>query len=216
MLAFASVFLIFVFVAAVLVAVFSGFVVRAYRLTRRPWLVSFCFGFALLEVSFLFVLLNRYIGETSFLYHGTLWVHQVIQTAGFGLIAATYYLKDRILSARRSFLFGVLYVAVLGVSLALYFAAPGRTVRSMTDEYVYGIGLALVAYSLSKALRGTGAGTGRAVLVPSGFGAFAVGQAAWVYWGITDADAALLLAGLSLPLGLALLTATVLKIWRGR
>lgn len=219
MLAFANAIFVLFALAAGLVAWFSTFVLRAYRMTRAPWLLSFCLGFALLDISFLFVLLNRLLGETRALYHGTLWVHLVIQTAGFGLIAATYHLKDREASARRLALFAIAYVSALPLVLGLYFALPARIAfeaRSMSDEYVYAIGLALVIYAVAKAARRTPIEAGPALLVPAGFAALAAGQISWVYWGLTDADAAFLVAGISLPLGLALLTAMALKIWRER
>lgn len=215
---YANEFLVLLSIAAALTAVFSVFVLRAYRLTGRVWLLSFCLGFALLEVSFLFVLFNRFFGKGA-LYSGTLWVHQVIQTAGFGFIAATYYMKDRDLPVRRLGLFAGVCVAALIVALILYFAMPADMAISLqmwTDEYLYGAGLGLVAYALSKAAKGIAAGPRRTILVPAGFSAFAIGQISWVYWGITDAGNALLLAGSSLPFGLALLTATVVMIWRGR
>jgi hypothetical protein len=220
MLEYANAIFVLLALAAGLGAWFSTFVLRAYRMTRAPSLLGFCLGFALLEVSFLFVLLNRLYGETRALYHGTLWVHLVIQTAGFGLIAATYNLKERETTAGRLVLFAVAYVIALAAGLGFYFALPtvtARDVRMMSDEYVYAIGFVLAAYALAKAARGTSIKAGgRALLVPAGFAALAAGQVSWVYWGLTDLDAAFLVAGISLPLGLALLTATAWRIWRER
>jgi hypothetical protein len=219
MLEYANTIFVLLALAAGLGAWFSTFVLRAYRMTRAPSLLGFVLGFALLEVSFLFVLLNRWFGETRVLYHGTLWVHLVIQTAGFGLIAATYSLRDRESTAGGLALFAVAYVLALASGLGFYFALPAMTargIRMMSDEYVYAIGFLLAAYALVKAARGTSIKAGRSLLVPAGFAALAVGQVSWVYWGITDADAAFLVAGVSLPLSLALLTATAWKIWRER
>lgn len=114
-------------------------------------------------------------------------------------------------------MFGGLSSVVLAATLLLYFVAPAPTeasIRAATAPYVYAIGFGLVAYALFRAAR-SAVPAGKSVLVPTGFGALAVGQLSWVYWGVTDANAALLLAGAALPVGLALLTATVLFIWRG-
>jgi hypothetical protein len=94
--------------------------------------------------------------------------------------------------------------------------------RGIIALYLYAIGLGLLAYIIYNVLETftrTSQKTSQkksysSFFIPAGFGTLAIGQALWVYWGITDAGLALLLANLLLVIGLALLTVSVAIIWR--
>ncbi|MDQ3967712.1 MAG: hypothetical protein M3275_04865, partial [Thermoproteota archaeon] len=59
------------------------------------FLIAFFLGFLLLESSFTFVLINRLVGHTGILYHGTFWIQEILQTAAFAFMASAYYFKNK-------------------------------------------------------------------------------------------------------------------------
>ena len=85
LLPYADLFSVLQILVVFLVGTILFFTLKAYRITNYSFLIAFFIGFVLLEISFTFVLLNRLFGQTGILYHGTLWVHEIIQVGAFCL-----------------------------------------------------------------------------------------------------------------------------------
>ncbi len=218
----ATPYVIFQVLSAILAAAVLLFTVKAYRYSGEPFLISFFSGFALLETSYGFVLVNRLIVGSAAIYHGTLWVQQLTQTVAFALLAITYHFKDRNLTASRAVQLTLAFIGVLSAALLAYFALPGYfalaprslyAFRSAAAPYLYALSLALLGYVIYDASRTLTVVHQKSNLALIGFGVLAAGQLSWVYWGITDNMGALLLANLSLVLSLALFAAPPLAIW---
>src|SRR5918994_3767714 len=95
LLPYAGLFSVLQIIIVFLVGAILFFTLKAYRITSYSFLIAFFIGFTLLEISFTFVLLNRLLGQTGILYHGTLWAHAIIQVGAFAFIASTYYFRNK-------------------------------------------------------------------------------------------------------------------------
>jgi hypothetical protein len=225
LLPYATLFSIYQVVTVFLVGAILFFTLKAYRMTSHSFLIAFFIGFVLLEISFTFVFLNRLFGQTGAIYHGTLWVHEIIQTGAFAFIASTYYLRNKNLTLSSVEILALIFLGILVSAFFIYLSFPPDIAfswRGIIALYLYAIGLGLLAYIIYNVLETftrTSQKTSQkksysSFFIPAGFGTLAIGQALWVYWGITDAGLALLLANLLLVIGLALLTVSVAIIWR--
>jgi hypothetical protein len=202
-----------------LVGAILFFTLKAYRITNYPFLIAFFIGFTLLEISFTFVLLNRLFGQTGILYHGTLWVHEIIQVGAFAFIASTYYFKNKNLTVRSIAAMTVVFVAVLFLAFYIYLSLPSEIAfewRGIIGSYLYAISLGVSVYLLYNvfvAFTRTQKSY-PALLIPAGFSTLAVAQVLWVYWGITDIGTVLVLANSLFALSLGILTLAIAIIWR--
>ncbi len=215
-------YIIFQVLSAILAAAVLLFTLNAYRYSGEPFLISFFSGFALLETSYGFVLVNRFMTGSAAIYHGTLWVQQLTQTVAFALLAMTYHLKDRNLTASRAVQLTLAFIGVLSAALLAYFVLPGffalaprslYAFRSAAAPYLYAFSLGLLGFVIYDASRTLTAVPQKSNLPLAGYWVLAAGQILWVYWGITDNMGALLLANLSLVFSLALFTVPFLAIW---
>src|ERR687892_284035 len=68
-LPYSNIFMIFQIATIFLVGTILFFTVKAYRITKETFLLTFMIGFILLEISAAFVLLNRLFGQTAVIYH---------------------------------------------------------------------------------------------------------------------------------------------------
>lgn len=190
---------------AILAAWVALAVGRAFRLTRAPFLLSFALGFVVLEVSYLFVVLNRILGANLAAYHETLWVHETTQVAAFALVAAAYVFDERPLGRRGAALFHGALAALVGAAIAAFLLLPPGLVfpgRMRLAQALYLLGLALALFTLLRTAWHRRSRPEPAVV--GGFAAWLVAQAGWVAWGWTDAGLALLLANAAHVAGLAL------------
>ncbi|MGH9925097.1 MAG: hypothetical protein ACRD5B_06935, partial [Nitrososphaeraceae archaeon] len=105
--------MIFQIATIILVGTILFFTVKAYRITKENFLLTFMIGFILLDVSVAFVLLNRLFGQTAVIYHITFLIQAILQTAAFAFIALSYYFRNRNLSIRKIITFIFILVGVL-------------------------------------------------------------------------------------------------------
>jgi drug/metabolite transporter (DMT)-like permease len=223
-LPYSDVFMIFQIATIFLVGTILFSTVKAYRITKETFLLTFMIGFILLEISIAFVLLNRLFGQTAIIYHTTFLIQAILQTAAFAFIALSYYFRNRNLSIRRIITFIFILVGVLSVSLVFFLSFTTTTVlsvwRTTIGIYMYSINLGILAYiiyniyitTFSKAKKRTQILSD--ILIPLGFITLTIGQILWVYWGFTDTNISLLLANLLFAIGLGFLSTSLLRIWR--
>ena len=126
LLPYADLFSVLQILIVFLVGTILFFTLKAYRITSYSFLIAFFIGFALLEISFTFVLLNRLFGQTGILYHGTLWVHEIIQVGAFAFIASTYYFRNKNLTIRSIEAMTVVFVVVLFLAFYFYLSFPSE------------------------------------------------------------------------------------------
>jgi hypothetical protein len=221
LLPYAGLFSIFQVVTVFLIGPILFFTLKAYRITNNSFLITFFIGFALLEISFTFVLLNRVFGQTGVVYHGTLWIHEIIQTGAFAFIASTYYLRNKNLTTAGTAMLASVFIGILSLAFFIYLSFPPDIAfawRSIIAPYLYAISLGFSAYIVYNVVgtftKKTPQKPYTSFIPPVGFTTLAIGQILWVYWGITDIGIALLLANLLLVIALALLTITLMIIWR--
>lgn len=223
MLAYTDLFIVFQVLTAFFVGAILWFSLRAYRLTQFPFLIAFFLGFLLLESSFSFVLINRLVGNTGTLYHGTFWVHEMLQTAGFAFMTSAYYFRNRELSSSRIATYIIATAIIVATSVIAFLSIPPELAfdwRTITSPYFYMSNLALLSYavyrvnatpmSLQKSIKS------RSLLVPAGFMLLALSQILWIYWGFTDINDVLVLANALYVAGLVPLAAALLLILRRR
>lgn len=185
---FAVVFQLFVLIVAAAI-VFKGY--KAYRVMGDLHLVGFTSGFLLFGISSVFVILNILFGLTPPLYNDTLWVHQTVQTTALGLIASSYYFKDRSPTFLRVTVTSLVQIGMMAVAIMLYFALPlnlAFATREVLDEYFYVLSLALVGYVIYATVsvfRVTWRISN--VLVPSAFGILTIGQISRLFWAAGNA-----------------------------
>jgi len=225
-LPYSDVFMIFQIVTIFLVGTILLFTVKAYRIMKETFLLTFMIGFILLEISVAFVLLNRLFGQTAIIYHITFLIQAVLQTATFAFIALSYYFRNRNLSIRRIITFVFILVGVLCISVVFFFSFTTTTMLSVwrptISIYMYSINLVILLYiiyniyvtTFSKAKKRTQILSN--VLIPLGFITLTIGQILWGYWGFTDTNISLLLANLLFAIGIGFLSASLLRIWRNR
>jgi hypothetical protein len=149
-LPYSNVFMIFQIATIILVGTILFFTVKAYRITKENFLLTFMIGFILLDISVAFVLLNRLFGQTAVIYHITFLIQAILQTAAFAFIALSYYFRNRNLSIRKIITFIFILVGVLSVSLVFFFSFATTTVLSVWRPtigiYMYSINLVILAY----------------------------------------------------------------------
>ncbi|MGI0044423.1 MAG: hypothetical protein ACRD47_12000, partial [Nitrososphaeraceae archaeon] len=149
-LPYSDVFMIFQIVTIFLVGTILLFTVKAYRIMKETFLLTFMVGFILLEISVAFVLLNRLFGQTAIIYHITFLIQAVLQTAAFAFIALSYYFRNRNLSIRRIITFVFILVGVLSISVVFFFSFTTTTILSVWRPtigiYMYSINLVILAY----------------------------------------------------------------------
>ena len=225
-LPYSNIFIIFQIVTIFLVGTILLFTVKAYRIMKETFLLTFMIGFILLEISVAFVLLNRIFGQTAIIYHITFLIQAVLQTAAFAFIALSYYFRNRNLRIRRIITFVFIVVGVLSISVVFFFSFTTTTMlsvwRPIIGIYMYSINLVILAYiiysiditTFSKAKKRPRILSD--VLIPLGFITLTIGQILWVYWGFTDTTISLLLANLLFAIGLGFLSTSLLRIWRDR
>ncbi|HEX7207218.1 MAG TPA: hypothetical protein VF233_03495, partial [Nitrososphaeraceae archaeon] len=126
LLPYADLFSVLQILIVFLVGTILFFTLKAYRITNYSFLIAFFIGFTLLEISFTFVLLNRLFGQTGILYHGTLWVHEIIQVGAFAFIASTYYFRNKNLTIRSIAAMAVVFVVVLFLAFYFYLSFPSE------------------------------------------------------------------------------------------
>jgi hypothetical protein len=220
LLPYADLFSVLQILIVFLVSAILFFTLKAYRITSYSFLIAFFIGFALLEISFTFVLLNRLFGQTGIMYHGTLWVHEIIQVEAFAFIASTYYFRNKNLTIRSIAAMAVVFVVVLFLAFYFYLSFPSEIAfewRGIIGSYLYAISLGVsvyLLYNVFMAFTRTPEKSYSALLIPAGFSTLAVTQVLWVYWGITDIGTVLALTNSLLLVSLALLTIAVAIIWR--
>jgi hypothetical protein len=192
-------------------------------MTQLSFLIAFFLGFLLLESSFTFVLLNRLVANTGTLYHGTFWVHEMLQTAAFAFMASAYYFRNKELTNTRIATYVMATIIIIAISVIAFLSIPPKLAfdwRAISSPYFYLANLALLSYAVyrvnvpplssQKLIKST------SLLVPAGFVILALSQILWIYWGFTDLNDALVLANALYVTGLAPLTAALLLILRRR
>jgi hypothetical protein len=228
LLAYADFFIVFQILTAFFVGAILWFSLRAYRLTNMSFLIAFFLGFLLLESSFTFVLINRLVGHTGILYHGTFWIQEILQTAAFAFIASAYYFKNKELTNGRIATYAIAMIIIIAISVFAFLSTPPTLAfawRALTSPYFYLANLALLSYAVYGVA--TTATTSlssshkrpiraRALLVPAGFAILALSQILWIYWGFTDLNDVLVIANALYVTGLALLASALLMILRRR
>jgi hypothetical protein len=190
------------------------------------FLIAFFLGFLLLESSFTFVLINRLVGHTGILYHGTFWIQEILQTAAFAFIASTYYFKNKELTNARIATYAIAMIIIIAISVIAFLSTPPTFAfawRTLTSPYFYLVNLALLSYPVYRVTTTTSFFSShkqlirsRALLVPAGFAILALSQILWIYWGFTDLNDVLVIANALYVTGLALLASTLLMILRRR
>jgi hypothetical protein len=226
LLAYADFFIVFQILTAFFVGAILWFSLRAYRLTNMPFLIAFFLGFLLLESSFTFVLINRLVGHTGILYHGTFWIQEILQTAAFAFIASAYYFKNKELTNTRIAIYAIAMIIIIAISVIAFLSTPPTFAfawRTLTSPYFYLVNLALLSYAVYQVTTTTSLSSShkrpvriRALLVPGGFAILALSQILWIYWGFTDLNDALVIANALYVTGLALLASALLMILRRR
>jgi hypothetical protein len=220
LLVYADLFIVFQVITAFFVGAILWFSLRAYRLTQLSFLITFFLGFLLLESSFSFVLINRLLGNTGTLYHGTFWVHEMLQTAAFAFMVSAYYFRDKELTNARIATYIIATVTTIAISVAAFLFIPPELAfdwRTVTSPYFYLANLALLSYAvyqvsatLQKFIKS------KSLLVPAGFVILALSQVLWIYWGFTDLNDVLVLANALYVTGLTPLAVALLLILRRR
>jgi hypothetical protein len=190
------------------------------------FLISFFLGFLLLESSFSFVMINRLVGHTGILYHGTFWIQEILQTAAFAFIASAYYFKNKELSNARIVIHVIVMIIIIAISVISFLLTPPTLAfawRTLTSPYFYLVNLALLSYAVYRVTTTTSLSSlhkrpvrSRALLVPAGFAILALSQVLWIYWGFTDLNDVLVIANGFYVTGLALLASSLLMILRRR
>jgi hypothetical protein len=226
LLAYADFFIVFQILTAFFVGAILWFSLRAYRLTNMSFLIAFLLGFLLLESSFTFVLINRLVGHTGILYHGTFWIQEILQTAAFAFIASAYYFKNKELTNARIATYGIAMIIIIAISVIAFLSTPPTFAfawRTLTSPYFYLVNLALLSYPVYQVTTTTSFFSShkqlirsRALLVPAGFAILALSQILWIYWGFTDLNDVLVIANALYVTGLALLASSLLMILRRR
>jgi hypothetical protein len=223
LLAYADFFIGFQVLTSFFVAAILWFSLRAYRITKLSFLIVFFLGFLLLESSFTFVLINRLVGNTGTLYHGTFWVHEMLQTAAFAFIASAYYFRNKELTGTRIATFVIVTIIIIAISVIAFLSIPAKLAfdwRTITSPYFYSINLALLSYAVYRVIATPLSSQklirSKTLLVPAGFIILALGQVLWIYWGFTDLNDVLVLANALYVIGLAPLTAALLLILQRR
>jgi hypothetical protein len=227
LLAYADFFIVFQILTAFFVGAILWFSLRAYRLTNMPFLIAFFLGFLLLESSFTFVLINRLVGHTGILYHGTFWIQEILQTAAFAFIASAYYFKNKELTNARIAIYAIAMIIIIAISVIAFLSTPPTLAfawRTLTSPYFYLVNLALLSYAVYGVATTTTSLSSshkrpvrvRALLVPAGFAILALSQILWIYWGFTDLNDVLVIASGFYVTGLALLASALLIILRRR
>jgi hypothetical protein len=220
LLPYAELFSVLQILIAFLVGAILFFTLKAYRMTNYSFLIPFFIGFTLLEISFTFVLLNRLFGQTGILYHGTLWVHEIIQVGAFAFIASTYYFRNKNLTVRSIAAMTVVFVVVLFLAFYIYLSFPSDIAfewREIIGLYLYAISLGVsvyLVYNVYLAFTRTSEKSYPTLLIPAGFLMLVASQVLWVYWGFTDIGMVLVLANSLLALSLGILTLAIAIIWR--
>jgi hypothetical protein len=190
------------------------------------FLIAFFLGFLLLESSFTFVMINRLVGHTGILYHGTFWIQEILQTAAFAFIASAYYFKNKELTNARITTYVIAMIIIIAISVIAFLSTPPTLAfawRTLTSPYFYLVNLALLSYAVYRVATTTSLSSShkrpvrpRALLVPAGFAILALSQILWIYWGFTDLNDILVIANGFYVTGLALLTSALLMILRRR
>jgi hypothetical protein len=227
LLAYADFFIVFQILTAFFVGAILWFSLRAYRLTNMSFLIAFFLGFLLLESSFTFVMINRLVGHTGILYHGTFWIQEILQTAAFAFIASAYYFKNKELTNARIATYVIAMIIIIAISVIAFLSTPPTLAfvwRTLTSPYFYLVNLALLSYAVYRVATTTTSLSSshkrpvraRALLVPAGFAILALSQILWIYWGFTDLNDVLVIANGFYVTGLALLASALLMILRRR
>jgi hypothetical protein len=224
LLAYADFFIVFQILTAFFVGAILWFSLRAYRLTNMSFLIAFFLGFLLLESSFTFVMINRLVGHTGILYHGTFWIQEILQTAAFAFIASAYYFKNKELTSARITTYAIAMIIIIAISVIAFLSTPPTLAfawRTLTSPYFYLVNLALLSYAVYRVTTTSLSShkqlvRSRALLVPAGFAILALSQILWIYWGFTDLNDVLVIANGFYVTGLALLASTLLMILRRR
>jgi len=223
LLAYADLFIVFQVMTAFSVGAILWFSLRAYRMTQLSFLIAFFLGFLLLESSFTFVLINRLVGNTGTLYHGTFWVHEMLQTAAFAFMASAYYFRNKELTHTRITTYVIAAIIIIAVSVIAFLSISPKLafdLRTISSPYFYLANLALLSYAVYRVnaapLSSQKLIKSKSLLVPAGFMILALSQILWIYWGFTDLNDILVLANALYVAGLAPLTAALLLILRRR
>ena len=226
MLAYADFFIVFQILTAFFVGAILWFSLRAYRLTNMSFLIAFFLGFLLLESSFTFVLINRLVGHTGILYHGTFWIQEILQTAAFAFMASAYYFKNKELTNARIATYVIAMIIIIALSVIAFLLTPPTLAfawRTLTSPYFYLVNLALLSYAVYRVTTTTSVSSShkrpvrsRALLVPAGFAILALSQILWIYWGFADLNDVLVIANGFYVTGLALIASALLMILRRR
>ncbi len=190
------------------------------------FLIAFFLGFLLLESSFTFVMINRLVGHTGILYHGTFWIQEILQTAAFAFIASAYYFKNKELTNARIATYVIAMIIIIAISVIAFLSTPPTLAfawRTLTSPYFYLVNLALLSYAVYRVTTTTSLSSShkrpvrsRALLVPAGFVILALSQILWIYWGFVDLNDVLVIANGLYVTGLALLASALLMILRRR
>ena len=190
------------------------------------FLIAFFLGFLLLESSFTFVMINRLVGHTGLLYHGTFWIQEILQTAAFAFIASAYYFKNKELTNARIATYAIAMIIIIALSVIAFLLTPPTLAfawRTLTSPYFYLINLALLSYPVYRVTTTTSLFSShkqlvrsRALLAPAGFAILVLSQILWIYWGFTDLNDMLVIANALYVTGLALLASALLMILRRR
>ena len=190
------------------------------------FLIAFFLGFLLLESSFTFVMINRLVGHTGILYHGTFWIQEILQTAAFAFIASAYYFKNKALTNTRIVTYAIAMIIIIAISVIAFLSTPPTLAfawRTLTSPYFYLVNLALLSYPVYRVITTTSLFSShkrpvrsRALLVTAGFALLALSQILWIYWGFTDLNDVLVTANGFYVTGLALLASALLMILRRR
>jgi hypothetical protein len=227
LLAYADFFIVFQILTAFFVGAILWFSLRAYRLTNMSFLIAFFLGFLLLESSFTFVMINRLVGHTGILYHGTFWIQEILQTAAFAFMASAYYFKNKELTNAKIATYVIAMIIIIAISVIAFLSTPPTLAfawRTLTSPYFYLVNLALLSYAVYRVTTTTTSLSSshkrpvkaRALLVPAGFAILALSQSLWIYWGFTDLNDVLVIANGFYVTGLALLASALLMILRRR
>ncbi len=191
------------------------------------FLIAFFLGVLLLESSFTFVLINRLVGHTGILYHGTFWIQEILQTAAFAFMASAYYFKNKELTNARIATYAIAMIIIIAISVIAFLSATPTLAfawRTLTSPYFYLVNLALLSYAVYRVATTTTTFfsshkrpvRARALLVPAGFAILALSQILWIYWGFTDLNDVLVIANGFYVAGLALLASALLMILQRR
>ena len=189
------------------------------------FLIAFFLGLLLLESSFTFVLINRLVGHTGILYHGTFWVQEMLQTAAFTFMASAYHSKNKELTNAKlaTYIIGAIMIIVIAV-IAFLSTPPTLAFawRTITSPYFYLVNLALLSYAVYQVITTSLFSShkqlvrSKTLLVPAGFAILALSQIIWIYWAFTDLNDVLVVANGFYVIGLALLAGALLMILRRR